>query len=188
MEQWIQIPGYEDTYSVSNSGRIRIEVKRHNIRKGTMLSQCPQKDGYLYVTLRRGPEREGKKFAVSRLVLIAFVGHPEKGWEANHENGDIVDNHLSNLNWCTKKKNLQHSIEVLGHTRKGEKNPAAKLTEDKVIALRESSAKGEAYASLGRRFGISLVMARNIATGRSWKHVGGPIIGARPMGRRPSST
>jgi hypothetical protein len=187
MERWLPIPEYEDIYSVSDLGRVRIEVKRHNIRRGAMLTQTPQRDGYLQVALSRGLP-EYRRLVVGRLVLFAFEGlPPEEGMQANHKNGDISDNRLENLEWVTPKENIQHSMRVLGHGRAGEKNPAAKLTEEDVRALRKRAAAGETYTSLGRAFDVTNVMARMIATGKAWTHVRGPLQGKRPVGRPPTS-
>ena len=183
MERWVAVSGYESLYSVSDLGRVRIEVRRHNIRQGAILAQCPQRDGYLHVGLRRDHEKSSKTFAVSRLVLTAFASPPKPGLQANHKNGDITDNRLSNLEWCTAAENIKHSIAVLGHGRDGENNPAAKLTASKVVQLRERAKTGETYISLGKRFGITTTMACSIARGKAWKTTGGPIMEARPKGR-----
>ena len=184
MERWLPIPEYEGLYSVSDQGRIRIEVRRHNIRAGAMLAQTPARDGYLCVALRHEDEwPRGRNFAVSRVVLMAFDRQPEEGEQANHKNGDITDNRLSNLEWTTVQENIRHSIEVLGSSREGEKNPAAKLTEEQVVEIRERIAAGANYAEISDAFGISRPMAGQIAKGRAWKNAGGPITPTRPRGR-----
>lgn len=60
--------------------------------------------------------------------------------------------------------------------RKGEDNPASKLTESQVIEIREAyAAGGFSFGQLGRAFGVSYVIISDIVHGRIWKHIGGPI-------------
>jgi len=183
MEHWKPVPGYESLYSVSNLGRVRIDIKRHNIRKGSMLSQSPQKGGYLYVSLRRDSELRPKRHHVARLVLTAFVSDPKANEQANHNNGNVTDNRLSNLEWMTPAKNTEHSISVLGFSREGEKNPSAKLTKRKVVRLRELAASGMTYTALGKKFGVTNAMVCAIARGKAWRNAGGPITESKPKGR-----
>lgn len=54
---------------------------------------------------------------------------------------------------------------------RGEASAHAKLTEDKVRAIREAVACGESRSAVGRRFGISKPTVQGIVARRSWKHV-----------------
>jgi len=69
--------------------------------------------GYKMVILVNGEGRRGR--LVSRLVLAAYKEHPEGKDYCNHMNGVKDDNHISNLEWCTREENNRHSIEVLGN-------------------------------------------------------------------------
>jgi hypothetical protein len=55
-----------------------------------------------------------------------------------------------------------------GGNLKGENNGRAKLSESDVLEIRASSLSG---ADLGRKFGISKVMACRIRRGEAWTHV-----------------
>jgi len=183
VELWRPVPGYENLYSASNLGNIRIEVTRHNIRAGTHLRQTRDRDGYLTVTLT--DTKSPRACRVSLLVLAAFVGPRPAGLETNHKDGDRQNNALSNLEYVTKAENIKHAVEVLGSDRKGINNPSAKLGEPEVLELRRRAATGEPYTTLGKAFGITSVMARKIATGECWEHVGGPRTTKRKLGRPP---
>jgi hypothetical protein len=186
MEEWRVIPGYEGIYSVSNLGRIRINKDRRNIRQGSLLKQTLRTDGYLSVGLRRDHEASATGFAVSRLVLRAFCDEPPSPeHQANHKNGDIIDNRLENLEWVTPAENRLHAIQVLGYDRKGERNGAAKLTEAAVIQIRVDAAAGSSLTLLAKRHRVTRNMVWNIVRGKSWRSVGGPISGPRPLGRPP---
>jgi hypothetical protein len=51
--------------------------------------------------------RQGVRFylIVSRVVLMAFVGPPLPGQEANHRDDDRANNRLANLFWASKSVN-----------------------------------------------------------------------------------
>lgn len=182
-EEWRTMAGFPD-YSVSNYGRIRIDVARHNIWEGKEISQSPDRDGYMQCSLQGD---SGKVLGrVHRLVCSTFLGPIPHGLEVNHKDGDPSNNRLVNLEVVTKAENIQHSIAVLGSTRTGERNGGAKLTEAEVLTIRERANNGAAYQSIANEFGITSVAASLIATGKTWKHVGGTRQSKRKAGRRPS--
>jgi len=57
----------------------------------------------------------------------------------------------------------------------GERQPFAKLTEIKVLEIRTRRAAGEQITRLAKEFGLENSAVCNIASGRNWKHVGGPL-------------
>ena len=59
----------------------------------------------------------------------------------------------------------------LGQDQSGEKNPSAKLTVEKVLAIRAMRAEGAPYAAIVERFGISRAAASLIVNGKRWGHV-----------------
>lgn len=62
------------------------------------------------------------------LVLRAFVGpRPGRNFEANHKDGNKRNPVLSNLEWSTKKANMQHAVAT-GLIRVGFEHHLSKLT------------------------------------------------------------
>lgn len=114
-EEWRAIPGYEGLYEVSSLGQVRSMTRTVPARNrfGSMLKRYEgrvkathlDKDGYVYLGLYRGGT--GQMHRVSRLVLLAFVGQPEPGMEACHDDHDKTNNALSNLSWGTRLENEQ---------------------------------------------------------------------------------
>lgn len=110
-EAWRAVPGYEGLYEVSCLGRVRsldrITKLHHGgeyRRKGRIRKLVPNNYGYLNVMLSKEGRQRCHK--VHRLVLEAFVGPPKEGQEACHNNGEPLDNRLSNLRWGTKEENM----------------------------------------------------------------------------------
>jgi len=55
------------------------------------------------------------------------------------------------------------------------KNGAAFLTHREVLQIREKYQKGVSQRNLAAEFGVTESAIRNIVTGRTWEHIGGPI-------------
>lgn len=110
-EIWVQIPGFEGRYEVSDHGRVRsvdreVETSNGQVRryKGMILSPGRQND-FGHVTVMLG--REGGSRCVHELVLLAFVGPPKEGQECRHLDGDGGNNYRDNLCWGTKSENVK---------------------------------------------------------------------------------
>ena len=109
MEQWKDIPEFEDFYLASSFGRIMSIAPGRAKTRGRMLSprNDGRKNGYLTVCLYKGGERHYKK--VHRLVASAFLRPPKDGEQINHKDGNKRNNHIENLEWVSAKENVQHS-------------------------------------------------------------------------------
>ncbi len=95
----------EETYlQVSNWGRLRSMFTGFpKIRKTTICQE------YEKVTLQFNYKR--KPFRFHRLVAMYFIENNEYLPEVNHLDGVKHNNHISNLEWCTKDKNMQHAVK-----------------------------------------------------------------------------
>jgi hypothetical protein len=113
-EIWKDVVGYEG-YQVSNLGRIKSLDKRVNIsgflkypttkiRKGKILRQSKDKDGYLKVALFK--DREKKYLRVHRIVAMTFIPNPENKKTVDHKNTIVDDNRVENLQWFTHRQQL----------------------------------------------------------------------------------
>ena len=136
--EWVVYNGHDMTgcYMVSDKGRVR-SVERYT-RFGQLVKDkiLKQRDTsgrgnttYKEVTL----SDNGKVFDVEvhRLVATAFVEKPEGAQCVNHKDGNGSNNDASNLEWCTFKDNVRHSIESIGNDpRKWKSKPVKQIDLD----------------------------------------------------------
>lgn len=125
-EKWRPITGYEGIYEVSNHGRVRsldrtVECDYHDrwgnrvtekFMPGQVLSKRRQTTGYIQYELHDGSGlKETELYLAHRLVMSAFGPEPpsEAHEFVNHIDGDISNNHISNLEWVTPFENGLHS-------------------------------------------------------------------------------
>lgn len=163
-ETWKPVPGYEGWYSVSDRGRIRRDLGERGTQAGLILKLRPER--YLRVYLWK--EGRGKFRTVHRMVAAAFLGVCPVGLSVNHKNGQKWDNRPENLEYVTHAENAQHSARVLGN-HVGERNPNAKLTRAKALAIRKlcQTSRGQ-RPKIAARFCISLCQVNKIASGACW--------------------
>jgi hypothetical protein len=133
-EQWRPIEGTDGKYEVSNFGRVRTNGKRPGL-----LTLTKQKSGYRYAMI----EIDGKSCnrRVHRMVAQHFLPNPDNMKEVNHKDGNKDNNHVSNLEWCTRSNNVKHSFDT------GLKQPHRWTDEEKQM-LKE---KLKAYHERKRR-------------------------------------
>jgi len=123
-EQWLDIPGYEGYYQVSDAGRIRSldrtitykNGKRYR-KRGRVLRPAIKAGGYLQVALNMNAEVVTPK--VHSLVALAFLGERPAGLQVCHNNGDPSDNRPENLRYDTPASN---SADIIAHGNNRQRN------------------------------------------------------------------
>ena len=119
VERWKIIHGYENLYEVSDHGRIKSlmgwngaeYVKREFIMNPW--KQKPIKDKpYSRMKIHLTKDGYYKEFMVHRLVATAFIPNPNNKPHINHTDGNPLNNHYKNLEWCTQKEKVRHAIET----------------------------------------------------------------------------
>ncbi len=120
LEVWKDIPGFENAYQISSFGNVRTKHRYVRANKtGTrlikerLLKPAKLTTNYYQVNLHKN--NTGKQISVHRLVAAAFIPNPSNKPQINHIDGNGLNNHVSNLEWCTRSENGLHSYRVLGN-------------------------------------------------------------------------
>jgi len=195
----------EDTetgiYRITPEGRIFSQTKR----KIPLVGKGMEFTGRFKVILE--PEREltytlnnrgyhsvgicRKTFMVHRLVALAFIPNPENKPFVNHLDGNKLNNHVSNLEWCTAKENNLHARntglrkQALGHKLKYQSDMSkrkalanlkdkSKLSPEQVKYVRQvfiPRSKEFSATALAKQFGTSVAAMCKIVSGQTYKDV-----------------
>lgn len=126
MNEWRNVID-NNNYIVSDNGGVR--NSRTNADKAIRESR-----GYFSVNLYKHGKRTTK--GVHVLVAEAFIPNPDGKPEVNHKDGNnqklsinLLNNHVSNLEWVTHKENCEHAwrtgLQRPSYGRRGKKNPNA---------------------------------------------------------------
>lgn len=98
-------------YAITDSGK----VISYKYKTPKVLSTWCQKAGYENIKLSKN--NETYHFLVHRLVAEAFIPNPENLPEVNHKDNNPKNNCIENLEWCTRKYNLDLSYKTMSPTR-----------------------------------------------------------------------
>ena len=176
MEEWRAIKGYEGLYEVSNFGRIKALTRRvdsgkcHRTFEEHILKSALDPKGYYRCAL--SVNGRSKTFKVHRLVAEAFLENPDNKAQVNHIDGIKTNNHVSNLEWCTRTENMRHSWLIGLRRANGEYNSASKLTYNDVCYIRSHYIPRDpeyGTVALGKKFGVHRKTISRIITGKYWK-------------------
>lgn len=112
-EIWKDVVWYEWYYKISNRGRLKsLRYKWYPIERIIKLS--PNKRWYITYILSKKWIK--KNIRVHRLVWMSFVKWYKEDLDINHKNWVKHDNRAENLEWCTRKENINHAINTLWYT------------------------------------------------------------------------
>ena len=143
----------------------------YNIRKHALLNQRIDKDGYLRVYI------SGKLMPLHRVVAITFLPYNENymSLQVNHIDGNKMNNHYSNLEWCTCEENIKHAVSN-NLRANNEKHWGARFTNNEIeviCSLLEQGYSGKDIAFItGNEWNIKFSdMLTKIRRRISWKDI-----------------
>ena len=166
-EIWRDVANYDGLYKVSNYGR----VKSFHCANGKILARGFDSGRYPMMHLNKG--KQSKTMSIHKLVSRAFLVNVDNKREINHKDGNKENNCVWNLEWATRKENMEHAARM-GLIRNGEDNGKAKLTNEQVKFIRKiykPRDKTFGVKALARQFGVSKEAMSDIINGKSFKRV-----------------
>lgn len=168
-EHWIKIL---DDYQLSVFGRVK-SFKRYS--EGRILKPTCGRSGYLQVCLYIDGEQQ--HCSIHRLVAEAFIPNPDGKSEVNHIDGCPLNNHVNNLEWCTRSENAKHAANI-GLQPSGANTYNAKLSNADVLYIRGNPDR-LTQDQLATKFGVSGTTISNIQRGKKWRNADGVIRKSR---------
>jgi hypothetical protein len=127
------------------------------------------------MTLALSANNALKRFYVHQLVATAFIPNPENKLTVNHKDGDVENNHVSNLEWATHQEQIDHAWKEGLVNNYGESCGCAKLSNKQATKLiLDYKQGGMSQSYLGSKYGISQSQVSRIISGerRSNQHKG----------------
>lgn len=159
-------------YELSEYGELITQGRAKGRQPGKRVKVRLDDRGYHRVAL--SIHGYSRVYRVHRLVCEAWHGPPEAGQVCNHKDGNKLNNHYTNLEWCWPDENSQHAVST-GLRPVGSALSFAKLDETTVKLVRERYRAGESFKSLLDDLGVSKGTLSQLLVGKTWKHVPGAI-------------
>lgn len=169
IEKWKDIIGFEGLYQISNFGRAKSLSKRFEYYTKTERILRPRKLNTGYYSFTLYLKLVPCYRTIHRLVAAHFINNPEAKPEVNHNDFDRSNNRDTNLEWATRKENVEHMIK---HNRfKFNLKPIIKLSNEDVVEIRKRLQNN--YYGLGtmlaKEYNVSMDTISDIKTGRKRK-------------------
>jgi hypothetical protein len=172
MSNIFEIKGYKvkvceeyPAYAVSKCGRIfRIDSEKEMTHT---LQGVPK---YWYI--RTCINGKAACARVHRLLAKAWIPNPnpEIWTTVNHIDGNKLNNHLDNLEWCSLAQNQQHAGQNLESSR-GEGLYNSSFDENTAHELCKKLSEGYRVRDLSDSYNISMDVLRKLKAGDTWFHV-----------------
>lgn len=160
---------FGERYKVSNFGNVDSLNYRGRGKRKRIISGINNITGYMQAHITINGTR--KTYSVHRLVAICFLPNPNNYKEVNHIDGNKINNHVSNLEWCNHQQNADHA-KKLGLNPKGEKVGNAKITEAIVIQIfRLRNVEKWTQQRIADHFEIDQTTVGQVLRRKRWKHV-----------------
>ena len=171
-EVWKGIVGYEELFSVSNTGKI-FSKRTSKILKQNLVDRSYN----ACITKLNGRNGTNLVLKVHREVAKAFIPNPDNLPFVNHKDGDKLNNNVSNLEWVTPRENIIHALDnglaTIDHLLQiNEDN--RKLSDDDVRFVRLNyKAKDRTLGTraLARKYGVTHGVIMDILNGKTYLDV-----------------
>lgn len=107
-----------------------------------------------------------------RLIALAFIPNHENFPHINHIDCNKLNNDIGNLEWCTPKHNITHSIlNNLRDTARGERIKGSKLKDDQIEYIFDLKCAGLLNKEISSILGLKEWVIRDVIARDTYSHI-----------------
>jgi len=152
--EWRPLPR-DRAYIISENGDVISLVKKTSI----IMKPSIASDGYQLLHIR------GKKnLNIHAAVTEAFMGIRPEGMVVNHIDGNELNNHYKNLEYCTNDENVRHGLTI-NKTRKIDNI----LSGEKKLSIANEIKNGATNKDMRTKYNVSRTTVKRIK--RKYRHL-----------------
>jgi hypothetical protein len=169
-EVWREVPDYHNRYQVSNYGRVKSFAFKKD--EGQLLKNYAIKG---FKTVHLQVKDKHKTYYLHKLIADIWIPRPSDEYNiVSHKDGNIKNNHISNLIWMTKEMLWEHHREL--RLTKGFGKPKTQINNSKlkindIKLLKTMLLRGTPQNQIAKMFCISEMQVSRIKQGENWGHV-----------------
>jgi len=185
MQIWRAVPGYEQYYQVSNTGKVK------SLRTSKIMSPGKDRRGNLALYLYHPEHKKKLRIKVSQIVALTFIGpRPRDKHMVLHRDDDKGNNHVLNLYYGNNSdnqkdayrngrvsplKNKEIHARAMATQKLSKKMPCAeqhykaRLTWEDVNTIRTRHSNGESCICLGKEYKCTDANIHRIVTFKNWR-------------------
>ena len=180
MERWKSIDGFD--YEVPNLGRVRSLPRKlcnpgqagRGSMAGRVLRGRPNQRGHWRVTLCGDGCHQC--VSISRLVATYFVPNPHEFPFVRHKDFDRANNAATNLEWCSRRENIERAVAGGRFTALVSPGRAKVLDPTAVRTIYDMRVAGLALGDIALIFGVGLEAVQNVCYGETWREEARPSL------------
>lgn len=140
-------------------------------KNGSAVTLYKNKKGYLFLSIKVNDV--WTSIMHHRVVAGAFLGEIPEGYEVNHIDCIRDNNHISNLEYVTRKYNREYSYSQGNRDVSGVLNANCKYTEDTItlICKRLENKDYKSIPKLAKELGVNEQTIYAIKNKRQWTNI-----------------
>lgn len=112
-----------------------------------------------------------KHYRIHRLVAETFIPTDDKTLDVHHKDHDKSNNHVSNLEWCTRGQNIKYAMLAGVNPQMGVTHSSSVLTEEQVHKICELLQEGWRTIDIADFMGVDKSIICGIRTKRNYKEI-----------------
>jgi len=156
-----QHPKFKNLYLAQNG-----EV--YNKDTGRYIKGFTNSNGYRLVFV----SNLGKSYRLHRLMAETYLPDCEfYGLDVNHKDGDKLNNHIDNLEWCTRSHNIRHAHDTGLNNCHGENHHSSVYTEEFIHEICKKMEEGYRNIDLVNEYKVDKDFLSHIRRGSLWVRV-----------------